>query len=192
MAAEDLVDHRKKNIFIIFHQSYSLYIYVIVLILPPADGPSAWTTERSQRSPELRRSPALHWHLLPGKRTAPAGVRWTSWSFCTCNRQKDTHTVHTHTHLYSPLLPSLHLLSISHLCRSNALTVPSREALTMTKPLEVKVTLLMLLVCSVKVTKQRPLLVFHTLTCGEETQHDLRHLQVTASNLHWSVKRAAV
>lgn len=51
-----------------------------------------------------------------------------------------------------------------YLCRSNARTVPSREALTMTKPLVVKVTLVMLLVCSVKVTKQRPLLVFHTLT----------------------------
>lgn len=38
----------------------------------------------------------------------------------------------------------------------------------MTKPLEVKVTLEMLLVCSVKVTKQRPLLAFHTLTCGSE------------------------
>lgn len=50
-----------------------------------------------------------------------------------------------------------------HLCRSNALTVPSREALTMTKPLEVKVTQVTLLLCSVNVTKQRPLLEFHTL-----------------------------
>lgn len=36
----------------------------------------------------------------------------------------------------------------------------------MTKPLEVKVTLVTLLVCSVKVTKHRPLLVFHTFTCS--------------------------
>lgn len=54
----------------------------------------------------------------------------------------------------------------THLCRSNARTVPSRDALTMTKPLEVKATLVTLLVCSVKVTKQRPLLAFHALTCG--------------------------
>lgn len=60
-----------------------------------------------------------------------------------------------------------HLRQVLHLCRSKARTVPSREALTMTKPLEVKVTLVMLLVCSVKVTKQRPLLVFHTLTWEE-------------------------
>lgn len=39
----------------------------------------------------------------------------------------------------------------------------------MTKPLEVKVTLVTLLVCSVKVTKHRPLLAFHTLTCGDES-----------------------
>lgn len=57
----------------------------------------------------------------------------------------------------------------THLCRSNARTVPSRDALTMTRPLEVKVTLEMLLVCSVKVTKQSPLLAFHTLTCGDKT-----------------------
>lgn len=165
-----------------------LLLINVVLILPPAVGPSAWTTGRSQRSPELRRSPALRWHLLPGRRTAPAGVRWTSWSFCTCNQQKDTHTVHAHAHWYSPWLLSLHLFSINHLCRSNALTVPSSEALTMTKPLEVKVTLLTLLVCSVKVTKQRPLLVFHTLTCGGKTQYDLwhRYFQATATNLHWS------
>lgn len=51
-----------------------------------------------------------------------------------------------------------------YLCRSKARTVPSREALTTTKPLVVKVTLVMLLVCSVNVTKHRPLVVFHTFT----------------------------
>ena len=55
--------------------------------------------------------------------------------------------------------------SRSYLCRSKARTVPSRDALTMTKPLDVKVTLVTLLVCSVKVTKHRPLVVFHTFTC---------------------------
>lgn len=60
--------------------------------------------------------------------------------------------------LAAPPLPT------THLCRSNARTVPSRDALTMTKPLEAKVTLVTLLVCSVKVTKQRPLVAFHTLT----------------------------
>lgn len=60
--------------------------------------------------------------------------------------------------------PFLSATDFRHLCRSNALTVPSKEALTMTKPLEVKVTLVTLLVCSVKVTKQSPLLVFHTFT----------------------------
>ena len=52
----------------------------------------------------------------------------------------------------------------SYLCRSKARTVPSREALTMTKPLEVKVTLVTELVCSVNVTKHKPLVMFHTFT----------------------------
>lgn len=63
-----------------------------------------------------------------------------------------------------PQLLTSSLVESGHLCRSKARTVPSREALTMTKPLEVKVTLVTLLVCSVKVTKHRPLLVFHTFT----------------------------
>lgn len=56
-----------------------------------------------------------------------------------------------------------------HLCRSKARTVPSSEALTMTKPLAVKATLVTLLVCSVNVTKHRPLLVFHAFTCGDRS-----------------------
>lgn len=72
----------------------------------------------------------------------------------------------THTTVQGPGLFEAPVLlpSATHLCRSNARTVPSRDALTTTKPLEVKVTLETLLTCSVKVTKQRPLVEFHTFT----------------------------
>lgn len=130
--------------------------------VPQAASPSAWTTGRSQRNPELRHSPVLHWHLQPRRRTVLDEETSVSGSFCTCYTQ--TRISYDAQILLSRALPP----SVTYLCRSKARTVPSRDALTMTKPLEVKVTLVTLLVCSVKVTKQRPLLEFHTFTWGNK------------------------
>lgn len=74
-------------------------------------------------------------------------------------------STHTHTHGSTNVTASCDPPpSDTHLCRSKARTVPSREALTTTTPLEVKATALTLLVCSLKVMKQRPLVAFHTFT----------------------------
>ena len=51
-----------------------------------------------------------------------------------------------------------------YLLRSNALTVPSSDALTMTCPFWLNSTPVMPPECSLNVTKQKPDIVFHTLT----------------------------
>jgi hypothetical protein len=57
-----------------------------------------------------------------------------------------------------------------YLCRSNALTVPSREALNTTLSVELKTTVETAAVCSEKVTKQNPVPVFHSFTWDNTTR----------------------
>jgi hypothetical protein len=55
-------------------------------------------------------------------------------------------------------------IASTNLCRSKALTVPSREALTTTLPEELKVTPVTADECSENVTKQNPEDVFQSFT----------------------------
>ena len=60
---------------------------------------------------------------------------------------------------------------LTDLCRSKALTVPSREAPSTTLPEELNVTPVTAEECSENVTKQNPEDVFHSLTCTQHVQH---------------------
>ena len=60
-----------------------------------------------------------------------------------------------------------------NLFRSKALTVPSREEDNTTCPFWLKVTPVIPPWCSLNVTKQKPLLIFHTLTWMTRTMNQL-------------------
>lgn len=63
----------------------------------------------------------------------------------------------------------------TNLCKSNALTVPSKDALTTTLPEELNTAPVTAEECSENVTKQNPEATFHSFTCTHHTQSKQLH-----------------